>query len=40
MSDITLSAPLKSLERLIVGAFAEVESWLRSAFTEKHGAVL
>ena len=34
MSDITLSAPLKSLERLIVGAFAEVESWLRSAFTE------
>ena len=34
MPDITLSAPLKSLERLIVGAFAEVESWMRNAFAE------
>ena len=34
MPDIALSAPLKSLERLIFDSFADVEAWFRTAFAE------
>ncbi len=38
MSGASISAPLKALERRVIGAFAEVESWLRESFAQTPAA--